>query len=135
MGPPLAWAGYTFLRDAELEGYQGIALVIRSVACGLVYALLWGIYVFVGTEFWGPDAFTKGMEIWQMVVLVVAVLGIGALAAYVSFDLDPGSAFFTARCILPLRALLRLVAGIARPAGSRRHEHEPPQRSNSSRCD
>ena len=26
LGPPLAWAGYTFLRDAEFEGYQRHAI-------------------------------------------------------------------------------------------------------------
>src|SRR5262249_13886335 len=36
LGPPLAWAGYSFLRDDELEGYQGTNLALRSVACGLV---------------------------------------------------------------------------------------------------
>jgi hypothetical protein len=112
LGPPLAWAGYTFLRDAELEGYQGMALVIRSAACGLVYALLWGVYVFVGTKLWGPDAFTKGMEIYQLVVMVVAVLGIGAFAAYVSLDLDWGSAFFHCAMYFAITALLRLVAAL-----------------------
>ena len=58
LGPPLAWAGYTFLRDAELEGYQGTPLIIRSLACGLVYALLWGVFVFLGRRFFG-DAFTR----------------------------------------------------------------------------
>src|SRR4029079_18254843 len=26
LGPPLAWAGYTFLRDPELEAYNGLPL-------------------------------------------------------------------------------------------------------------
>jgi hypothetical protein len=113
LGPPLAWAGYTFLRDPELEGYQGLALVIRSAACGLTYALLWGVYVFVGAQLWGADAFTKGMEIYQLVVMVAAVLGIGAFAAYVSLDLDWGSAFFHAAMYFAITALLRLVAGLS----------------------
>ena len=55
--------------------------------CG---ACIW----FLGDRFFGADAFTKGLEIWQMVVLIVPVFAAGTLAAYVSFDLDPGSAFF-----------------------------------------
>jgi hypothetical protein len=113
LGPPLAWAGYPFLRDQELEGYQGTSLVIRSLACGLVYALLWGLYLFVGERLWGPDAFTQGMEIYQLVIMVAAVLGIGALAAYVSFDLDPGSAFFHAAMYFAITVLLRMVAGLS----------------------
>jgi hypothetical protein len=112
LGPPLAWSGYTFLRDAELEGYQGTSLVIRSIACGLVYALLWGIYVFVGGQLWGADAFTKGMEIYQLVILAGLVLGIGTFAAYVAFDLDPGSAFFHAAMYFAVTVLLRFVAGV-----------------------
>lgn len=113
LGPPLAWAGYPFLRDAELEGYQGLALVLRSIACGLVYALLWGLYMFVGAQLWGTDAFTNGMEIYQLVIMAAAVLGIGAFTAYVCFDLEPGSAFFHAAMYFAITVLLRLVAGLA----------------------
>jgi hypothetical protein len=110
LGPPLAWAGYTFLRDPELEGYQGTALIIRSIACGLVYALLWGVYWFIAYQWGGPDAFTKGLEVFQLVVLCAIVLGIGTFAAYVSFDLEPGSAFFHVAMYFAVTALLRLVA-------------------------
>ncbi len=112
MGPPLAWAGYPFLRDLELEGYQGTALVIRSVACGLVYALLWGIYVFVGHQLWGTDAMNGGLEIYQLVIMAAGVLGIGTFAAYVSLDLEPGNAFFHAALYFAVTVLLRLVAGL-----------------------
>jgi hypothetical protein len=111
LGPPLAWAGYTFLRDAELEGYQGTPLIIRSVACGLVYALLWGVFVFLGQRFFG-DAFKNGLEIWQMVVLLVPIFAGGILASYVSFDLEPGSAFFHCAMYFAVTVLLRFVAGL-----------------------
>ena len=110
LGPPLAWAGYTFLRDAELEAYQGTALAIRSLACGLVYALLWAVFAFLGYRFFGTDAVTKGLEIWQMVVLVLPIFAAGTLAAYAAFDLDPGSAFFHCAMYFAVTVLLRLVA-------------------------
>jgi hypothetical protein len=112
LGPPLSWAGYTFLRDAELEGYAGTALVVRSIACGLVYALLWGVFMFLGERFFG-DAFSRGLEIWQMVVLVVPVFAAGTLAAYAAFDLDPGSAFFHCAMYFAVTVVLRLVAGLS----------------------
>jgi hypothetical protein len=112
LGPLLAWAGYTFLRDAELEAYKGIAVIIRSLACGLVYALLWGIFVFLGGRFFGPDAFTKGLEIWQLLVLAAAVFSAGTLAAYVSFDLEPGSAFFHCALYFAVTIMLRLIANL-----------------------
>jgi hypothetical protein len=111
LGPPLAWAGYTFLRDPELEGYQGTPLIIRSLACGLLYAVLWAVFTFLGKRFFG-DAFTSGLEIWQMVVLLVPIFAAGTLAAYVSFDLEPGSAFFHCAMYFAVTVLLRLVAGL-----------------------
>jgi len=113
LGPPLAWAGYTFLRDAELEGYQGTAAAIRSTACGLVYALLWGVYMFVGGQLFGSDAFTKGLEIYEMFILGALALGVGTLAAYVSFDLEPTSGFFHTAMYFAVTVLLRLVLGLA----------------------
>ena len=112
LGPPLTWSGYSFLRDAELEGYNGTSLVVRSVACGLVYALLWLVFIFLGERFFG-DAFSKGLEIWQMVVLVVPIFAAGTLAAYAAFDLDPGSAFFHCAMYFAVTVLLRLIAGLA----------------------
>src|SRR3954470_24171447 len=35
LGPPLAFAAYTFLRDDELEPYRGTEVLLRSLACGL----------------------------------------------------------------------------------------------------
>jgi hypothetical protein len=112
LGPPLAWAGYTFLRDAELEAYSGIPLVLRSLACGLVYALLWGIFMFLGERFFGDAFTTTGLEIWQMVVLIVPIFAAGTLAAYASFDLDPGSAFFHCALYFAVTVLMRFVAGL-----------------------
>ncbi|MEX2315767.1 MAG: hypothetical protein WD669_01355 [Pirellulales bacterium] len=112
LGPPSAWAGYTFLRDDELEGYRGHALVLRAVICGLVYALLWGVYWFVGTQWGGPDAFTNGLEIFQLAVLFAIPLAIGTFAAYVSLDLDLGSGFFHCGMYFAITVLLRLVAGM-----------------------
>jgi hypothetical protein len=112
LGPPLAWAGYTFLRDPELEAYQGTAVIIRSIACGLVFALLWAVFGFLGNQFFGPDEMKKGLEIWQMVVLCVPVFAAGTLAAYASFDLDPGSAFFNCAMYFAVTVGLRLVANL-----------------------
>jgi hypothetical protein len=112
LGPPLAWAGYTFLRDPELDAYRGTPLIIRSLICGLVYALLWLIFVFLGNQFFGPDAMQQGLEIWQMVVLVIPVLAAGTLAAFASFDLEPGSAFLNCALYFAVTVVLRLVAAL-----------------------
>jgi hypothetical protein len=76
-----------------------------------VYALLWGVFVFLGRRFFG-DEFTKGLEIWQMIVLIVPVFAAGTLAAYAALDLDPGSAFFHCAMYFAVTIMLRLVAGL-----------------------
>jgi hypothetical protein len=112
LGPPLAWAGYTFLRDAELEAYKGLPLILRSLVCGLVYALLWAIFVFLGRQFFGPDAMKAGLEIWQLLVLAGAVFAAGTLAGYASFDLEPGNAFFHCALYFAVTVMLRWVAAL-----------------------
>jgi hypothetical protein len=112
LGPPSAWAGYTFLRDAELEPYRGAQLAVRAAICGLAFAVLWGVYWFVGTQWLGPDAFDKGLEIFQLVVLIAIPLGIGTFAAAMSFDLEPVNAFFHCAMYFAITALLRAVAGL-----------------------
>jgi hypothetical protein len=113
LGPLLAWAGYTFLRDDELEGYAGANLALRATACGLVYALLWGVYLFIGNQWFGDTSFTKGLEIWQMLVLAVPIGAMGTMAGYVSLDLDPGSSFFHWAMYFAVTVILRLVIGLA----------------------
>ncbi len=112
LGPMLAWGGYTFLRDDELEGYTGPNLWLRSLAAGLGYALLWGVYLFIGGQWFGSDALAKGLEIWQMMVLFVPIAAMGTMTAYVAFDLDPGSGFFHWALYFAVTVLLRLVIGL-----------------------
>ena len=70
LAPPLVLAGYSFLRDDELEPYRGPALWIRALLCAAVYAGLWGAYAFLhahgylsGPQSWlfaGPLFFVGG---------------------------------------------------------------------------
>lgn len=113
LGPVVAWASYTFLRDDELEGYTGTTLWLRAFGAGLVYALTWGIFIFLGGLWFGDDAIAKGLEIWQMLVLFVPVVAVGTMAAYVAFDLDPGSGFFSWAMFFAVTVLLRLVIGLS----------------------
>lgn len=112
LGPPLAWAGYTFLRDPELEAHRGTPLAIRSLACGLVFAALWAVFVFLGNRFFGTETMEKGLEIFQMVVLILPIFAAGTLAAFAAYDLDPGSAFFLCAMYFAVTVVLRLVAGL-----------------------
>jgi hypothetical protein len=110
LGPPLAYAGYFFLRDDELEAYTGTDLLVRCIACGLVYAALWGVYWYVGYQVFGSEAYTvEGLEIFQIGILLGVVIAIGTGTAFVCFDLDPITAFFHFALYFGGTVLLRAV--------------------------
>ncbi len=112
LGPMLAYAAYTFLRDDELGIYQGSSVIVRSISCGLVYALLWGVYVYLGTNLFGDEAFAEKLEMVQIAGLCVPLLGIGAFAALVCFDFDFITGFFHYTLYFGVTILLRFVMGL-----------------------
>jgi hypothetical protein len=108
LGPPLAYAGYSFLRDDEQGAFVGKDVFIRALACGLVYALIWGIYWYVGTKFFDPDDYAAGkLELFHVGILALIALGLGTFTAFVSFDLDPLTGFFHYALYFGLTVLLR----------------------------
>jgi hypothetical protein len=111
LGPLLAMGGYTFLRDPELEAYIGKSLVVRSLICGAVYAVLWGLFAFLKWRFLGESA-AEGLEIWQAVAMAVVILPLGSLAAYASFDLEPLNCLFHYSFYLLVTILLRMTVGL-----------------------
>ena len=113
IGPVIAYAGYFFLRDDELGAYEGSGLIVRSLSCGLVYALLWGVYMFLGTQLFSTEDWQVGLSIVQILGLCVPILGMGTLAAFASFDLDPATGFFHYALYLLVTIGLRLIMGLS----------------------
>ncbi len=107
VAPPLAWAGYFFLRDDELEGYRGVDLAVRTTICSLSYAGLWGVYWFLYPLLIGDTPF----EIWNVFSLLPLLVA-GAGAAYVCYDLDLGSGFFHYSLYVVVTILLRMAVGL-----------------------
>ncbi|MDC0934690.1 hypothetical protein OAS39_00280 [Pirellulales bacterium] len=112
LGPPLAYAAYSFLKDDELASYEGAAVWIRAAACGSVYALLWGVYVFVAGQLFGSDFAEQGLEMVYVAGLAGGIAAIGTFAAFVSFDLEPLTGFFHYAFYLVVTAMLRAVMGL-----------------------
>jgi hypothetical protein len=103
---PLAVAGYTFLRDDELEPYRGRSLYLRAGLCGLAYAALWGAY-------WPLP--TYGIitgEAWQWVFIAPIFIAIGAAVAWSTLDLDFGSSAMHYCFYLLVCLLLRFALGL-----------------------
>jgi chromate transport protein ChrA len=107
IAPLLVIAGYSFLRNDELEPYRGWQLALRVAACALVYAFLWGAYAWVQAQL-GID-----VEAYQLVFVAPPVLLIGAFAALTSLDLDFTSGMIHYGMYLIVTVLLRWVAGMS----------------------
>lgn len=114
LGPLVAWSGYAFLRDQELEPHRGANLWLRSAICGVVFALGWGVYVLIASQLGETDWRVVGLLTWQMGFAGVVAIGVGALGAFASLDLEPVMA--TLNCALyfvitiALRAIMALDA-------------------------
>src|SRR5262245_13474966 len=82
LGPPLAFAGYTFLRDDELEPYRGQEVLLRALGCGLAFAAIWGAY-WLGFAYWYDfKALPVGQPNWQILAGgVPAMIAVGAFAS------------------------------------------------------
>lgn len=116
LGPILAFAGYGFLRDQELEPYRGTELLVRSLACGLVFAAGWGIYSLLGYQMLGEWPIEK-MEIFHMLIAAGAAVGIATFGSYVAMDLEPTSGIVHCAMFFLVTVLLRVLLGLAAVPG------------------
>ena len=103
LSPVLAFAGYTFLRNDNLEPYRGRELLVRAAICGTVYAALWGAYALVPVEF--------KADMWWLYISP-PFLFIVALAAFACFDLDLGTGFLHYSFYVLLTAMLALLMNV-----------------------
>lgn len=81
ISPVLAFAGYTFLRDMEAEHLVGKTVYLRSLACGLAYSLLWGVFAYISGQ-------TLTGEMWTWLLVAPPFLVTGALVALALFNFD-----------------------------------------------
>lgn len=116
LGPPLAYAGYSFLRDDEMGAFEGSDLLIRSLGCGLVYALTWGVFIYLLHLFGPPDPTKEAAELYLIGVFAAVSFGIGTFTAFVAFDFEPLTGFFHFALFFVTTVLLRyLVVGTFLP--------------------
>ncbi|RIK75021.1 MAG: hypothetical protein DCC68_21945 [Planctomycetota bacterium] len=88
IAPPLAIAGYAFLRNDELEPYRGIDAIVRALACSVGYLALWlAYYMLVPLEYR-----RLGDEPILGAVVILPFLAVGAIISLAAFDLDIGNA-------------------------------------------
>ena len=120
LSPLVAVAGYSFLREEELEAYRGRELWIRATICGVVYAVLWAVY-------WRIWPALPG-ELWQWLLVAPPIIGVGSLAALATFDLDFSSGALHYCFYLLLTLILAAVLGL-NPLGSPTPDSQPAAES------
>lgn len=111
LGPLVAWSGYSFLRDQELQPHAGGALAVRCLGCGVGFAAGWLAFWVIAAQLGG--SWTLGeMNALQLVFVTAVGVGIAAFAAFVSLDLDPANALIHAAMYFGIAVLLRLAMGL-----------------------
>jgi hypothetical protein len=109
LAPPLAWAGYTFLRDDELEPFRGKELGLRVMICSAVYAGLWGLVALITHYVLGGAQ----LEVIHMVFVAPVMIGIGAFGAFAALDFEFGTAAIHCSLYLLVTVALRLILGLS----------------------
>lgn len=109
VSPPLALAGYAFLRNDEKEPYQGRELLVRAGVCAFGYVLLWGVLSYLA----GMSLLTG--ELWQWLFIIPPFLAIGGALPTFSLDLDFGDGVFHYTFYMLATLGLRWTAGMPWP--------------------
>lgn len=112
LGPLVAWAGYGFLRDQELEPFRGGELWLRALIAGAVFAISWFVYHILAAQMGGPEWQAQGLEIWQMMIAAGAAIGIATFGSFASLDLEPFMGFFLSAFYYVVTVLLRVVMAL-----------------------
>lgn len=112
LGPVLAWGGYFFLRESELEGYSGKELLIRSAACGVIYAITWGLYWLIPSYLLDAGSLAEVTLLMASIMLVVMVV-IGAITSVMSLELESFTGVMHYLLYLIVTMVLAVVSGLA----------------------
>lgn len=119
LAPPLAYAGYWFLRDDELEGFRGTELVIRCGIVSLVFMVTWAIYAFVPMYVGGFRTLAEIETPYLFFVVPIMIL-LGAAASILALELDTAQGGLHYMLYFAVTLFLALVMGteIATPFAS-----------------
>jgi hypothetical protein len=116
LGPPLVWAGYTFVRDSELEPYTGTDLRNRVLILSAILAALWLVYAFVPSYINDLDSPNDMSFLWFGIIFS-AMMGLGAVASVASFELEFPSGLAHAGLYFIVTMVLALLSGITLATG------------------
>lgn len=87
LAPPLVYAGYWFLRDDELAGFQGTELVVRCAIVSAVFMITWAIYALV-PMYLGDFKRLSEIEVPYLLLVVPVMIVLGSLASTLTLELE-----------------------------------------------
>jgi cation transport ATPase len=111
LAPPLVFAGYSFVRDQELEPYRGKELWVRIAIMTGVLAASWLVYAFLPAYLFEFD-YAYNAPYWLFGVTMIAMFGIGTFAAVATFELESVNGFALSALYYLSVLGLALIAGI-----------------------
>ncbi len=109
LAPPVAFGGYTFLREFELEPYRGMAVFFRSACCSVVFAALWFIYWYICSSL----QIEGSPEIWQLTFILPVMFVVGGIASWASYEIDFTMATIHYGFYFGVCVLMRLIMGMS----------------------
>ncbi|MBX3420512.1 MAG: hypothetical protein KF752_03040 [Pirellulaceae bacterium] len=86
---PLVAVGYWFLRDDELQGFQGHELWVRCLICAVVFALGWALYRFIPAYLNGYESAAE-TSLLEMLLMFAVMIGLGTAAAVLTLEIELG---------------------------------------------
>ena len=111
LAPPLVWAGYSFVREQELEPYVGPELRNRVLICSAIYAALWLIYAFAPAYVLELDSASQ-MSFLAFGITFAVMLVAGAFVAVGVFELEFFGGLAHAGLYLIATMVLAVVGGV-----------------------
>ena len=111
LAPPLAWAGYSFVYERELEPYRGAELRNRVLILSAILPALWLVYAFAPAYVLDLD-YPNQMGYTAFGITLCVMLGLGAFASSVVFDLEFTGGLTHAGLYLVVTILLAVLAGV-----------------------
>lgn len=112
LGPPLVWAGYSFVRDSELAPYVGAELRNRVLILSAIFAALWLLYAFIPSYLFDLNSASEMTFLWFGIIFCVMLIA-GAFASVATFELEFTSGLAHAGLYLIATLLLGLLSGIS----------------------
>jgi hypothetical protein len=107
---PLAWVGYSFFHDDELEEYSGKERTSRVGICALIFATTWGLYWFLA--YYMGNKTLADVDAIQFAIFLVVMFAAGTVGSLAAMELDFGQALLHYSMYFAVTILLALSAGV-----------------------